>query len=524
MILFDVLNIIEKASDYTLGEKMSEIKELTSEKAFGLRKLSTVQLLNFCLGFFGLQFAWQMRIILSGPVTEGLGASPFIFGLIWLAGPVTGMVVQPIIGALSDNTNTKFGRRRPYLMLGAILAALALWAFPNSANIAQLLADKCPVSPMVVSFVISFIAVFFILFALYGLLGIVFKNLKSAIKKIGLLLSVPFAIWGAFPLAKLLNLIVDFGGFLNLFGGLIVAAIMIWVIDACVNAAQGPYRALIPDNIVSEQHSIANSYLSFAIGLGSVIAAGTAPFLKWALNYNMSIEAQFVMAALAFALGMTWTCITFKEKPVETKADVASDGETVDVQQPSFVENFATFLKSSPEVFKICTMQFFTWIGVMCMFIFFTQFATHTVFGVPDLTSVDEAVKAQYAGAINEATNFASICFAILNLVCFVVSIPIGLLSTKFGNKTVHIVSLLTMALAYLLMTFISNPVAIMVLMGVAGIGWASILALPFAMLSEYIQKGSEGLNYHWEYSFLIGAIVLFISTIVTKMIQEKRV
>ena len=96
LILFDVLNTIRQASDYMLGEKMSEINEFTSEKAFGLRKLSTVQLLNFCLGFFGLQFAWQMRIILSGPVTEGLGASPFIFGLIWLAGPVTGMVVQPI--------------------------------------------------------------------------------------------------------------------------------------------------------------------------------------------------------------------------------------------------------------------------------------------------------------------------------------------------------------------------------------------------------------------------------------------
>ncbi len=63
-----------------------------------LKPFSTAQLLNFCLGFFGLQFAWQMRIILSGPVTEGLGASPLIFGLIWLAGPVTGMVVQPIIG------------------------------------------------------------------------------------------------------------------------------------------------------------------------------------------------------------------------------------------------------------------------------------------------------------------------------------------------------------------------------------------------------------------------------------------
>ena len=136
----------------------------------GLRRLTSVQLLNFCLGFFGLQFAWQMRIILSGPVTEELGASPFIFGLIWLAGPVTGMVVQPIIGALSDHTYTKFGRRRPFLILGAVLAAIALWAFPNSEPIAQFIADK---------------------------------------------LHIPMPA----------------------IAGLLVAAVMIWIIDACVNAA-----------------------------------------------------------------------------------------------------------------------------------------------------------------------------------------------------------------------------------------------------------------------------------------------
>ena len=67
-----------------------------------LKRFSTAKFLSFALGFFGLQFAWQMRIILSGPVTENLGASPFLFGLIWLAGPFTGMVVQPVIGALSD--------------------------------------------------------------------------------------------------------------------------------------------------------------------------------------------------------------------------------------------------------------------------------------------------------------------------------------------------------------------------------------------------------------------------------------
>ena len=469
---------------------MRENTDKQNEQALpGLRKLTTIQLLNFCLGFFGLQFAWQMRIILSGPVTENLGASPFIFGLIWLAGPMTGMIVQPIIGALSDNTHTRFGRRRPYLMLGAILAALALWAFPNSEQIAQFFADKCHMP-------------------------------------------------------------------LPLFGGLIVAAAMIWIIDACVNAAQGPYRALIPDNIVPEQHSIANSYLSFAIGLGSVIAAGTAPVLKWAFDYQMSIEAQFIMAALAFLLGMTWTCISFKEKPADKSEKEVESSENASKKQ-SFIDNFKTFLKSSPEVYKICMMQFCTWIGVMCMFIFFTQFAIHTVFAIPDLTVVSEDMKEHYATAAAVATNYSSICFAILNLVCFLVSIPIGMLSTKFGNKKVHMISLLTMTIAYLLMSFFSTPGIVMMLMGIAGIGWASILALPFAMLTEYIQKGSEGavmgifnifiagpqilvctliawliskcvmttpkgLNYHWEYSFLIGAVALLISVIITKMIHEK--
>ena len=290
-----------------------------------LKKFSTIQLLNFCLGFFGLQFAWQMRIILSGPVTEGLGASPFIFGLIWLAGPVTGMVVQPIIGAMSDNTHTKFGKRRPYIFLGALFASLALILFPNSAGIAELLQTFIP-------------------FKIPAITALVF------------------------------------------------AAIMIWIIDACVNAAQGPYRALIPDNMPVEQHSLANSYLSFAIGLGSVIAAGTAPFLSWAFNYQMSIPAQFIMAAVAFFGATLWTCLTINEIKKET-VESKIDSEKSEEKQMTFFDSLKAFFASSPEIAKICTVQFFTWIGIMCMFIYFTQYAIHTVFGVPDLTSVAEDIK-----------------------------------------------------------------------------------------------------------------------------------
>lgn len=454
-----------------------------------MKKFTTVQFLNFCLGFLGLQFAWQMRIILSGPVTESLGASPFLYGLIWLAGPFTGMVVQPIVGAMSDRTVSPFGRRRPYLLGGALIASLALWIFPNSASVADLL---------------------------HKITGINFPSLTA----------------------------------------LFIAAIMIWVIDACINIAQGPYRALIPDVIPQEQHSLANSYISLAIGLGSVVAAATAPFLKWAFNYQMSIPAQFAMGAIAFTLGMVWTCIFIKEKSTVKSDNVEKETDEGNANV-SFWQSLKEFFELSPEVGKICLMQFFTWIGTMCMMIFFTQYSVHTVFGVPDMTTVSEATQNLYADANLAGTNFSSICFAIFNLICFVVAIPIGILSAKYGNKKVHIISIISMILAYLVMGLSHNKVVVASMMGLAGIGWASICALPFAMLSQYIKQGTEGsvmgifnifiagpqvfvctivawiiskcafsaggelVNYHWEYCFFIGALTLLCAAVVASKVKE---
>ncbi|MCD8378282.1 MAG: MFS transporter [Candidatus Gastranaerophilales bacterium] len=450
-----------------------------------LKRFTTVNFLNFALGFLGLQFAWQMRIILSAPVTEGLGASPFIYGLIWLAGPFTGMVVQPLVGVLSDSTKSRFGRRRPYLLAGALITAVALWAFPNSAGISDF---------------------------------------------IGNILHLNMPAWS----------------------GLLIAAVMIWVIDACINIAQGPYRALVPDVVPVEQHSVANSYISLAIGLGSVIAAATAPVLKYVLHYQMSVQAQFVMAALAFSLAMIWTCMTIKEKSsLKTK-------ETVEEKNnQSFAQSLKEFFLLSPEVAKICVMQFFTWIGMMCLMIFFTNFAIHTVYNVPDLTKLSPDIQLQFSDTQTTATNYSSICFAIFNLICFIIAVPIGFLAARFGNKKVHIIALLSMVLAYIgIALFKTNLYAVAFFMALSGIGWASVCALPFAMLSRYIKAGTEGsvmgifnifiagpqvfvctlvawiidnsafntgsfMNYHYEYSFYIGAICLLLAAAITNLIKE---
>ena len=445
-----------------------------------LKKFTTVNFLNFALGFLGLQFAWQMRIALSEPVTSSLGASPLLYSLIWLAGPFSGMVVQPIIGALSDKTKSKFGRRRPYLLWGAIIASIALWLFPNSGDIVD-----------------------------------------------GIILATGLKI--------------------PLWGGLLFAAIMIWFIDACINIAQGPYRALIPDVVPRDQHAQANSYISLAIGLGSVVAMVVAPALKFLFDFQMSVPAQFIMAALAFTLAMAWTCITVTERST-------LEVEEVEEKKPevSFWQSLKEFFLLSPEVKKICTMQFFTWIGMMCLLIYITPFVIHTVYGVPDV-----AVEPVAQSLKDTAQNYALICLAVFNLVCFLVAIPIGKLADKFGNKKVHIISMLSMVVAYLCLAFFkSSPAAVLFFMGLSGIGCASVCALPFAMLSRYIKPGTEGsvmgifnifiagpqvfvctlvgwlinasvinvagnINHHYEYTFYIGAACLLAAVTVTKLIKE---
>lgn len=447
-----------------------------------LKRFTTINFLNLALGFLGLQFAWQMRIALAEPVTSGLGASPLLYSLIWLAGPFSGMVVQPIVGVLSDNTKSKFGRRRPYLLGGAIITAIALWAFPHSAGISDI---------------------------------------------IGNLFHINMPAWG----------------------GLLIAAALIWVIDSCINIAQGPYRSLIPDVVPKEQHAKANSYISLAIGLGSVIAMIVAPFLKFAFNYQMPIDAQFLMAGLAFTLAMIWTCLTIKEKSTLKNKEILRSAQN-DENKGSFWQSLKEFFLLSPEVKKICLMQFFTWIGMMCLLIYITPFAIHTVYNIPDLASAvtDKALE-------QTAQNYALICLAVFNLVCFLVAIPLANLAGKFGNKKVHIASMLSMVVAYLCLAFFRHDeIAVLYFMALSGIGWASVCALPFAMLSRYIKPGTEGsvmgifnifiagpqvfvctlvgwlinisvmqggLNHHYELTFYIGAGCLLLASLVAAKIKE---
>jgi maltose/moltooligosaccharide transporter len=375
------------------------------------------QLNSMMLGIIGIQFAWSMQIALSSPVLEPLGANPQILGLIWMAGPVTGMLVQPLVGAWSDACRSVLGRRRPFIIAGAILAALSLAIFPLSPN-------------------------------------------------------------------------------------LLFAAAMIWVIDACVNMSQVPYRALIPDCVPQHQNQLANSIMNAAFGVGSVIALGTAPLLGL-MGVEMSVFQQFLMASVAMILTIGYSSMVIKEPRLP--AVVA----TPDDKPPSLLDGLKALLKASPEVYKLCAVQFFTWVGIMCMFMYLTQFMIHSIYQLPDFSTeagkLALAANPAWEALQSQAVTMTQVSLVAFNLTSLLLAVPLGMLANRIGRKRVHSIALLLMAAAFATAPLLTQGWHVVAMLGVAGVAWATVLSIPFSLLFDYSPKGKEGV--------LIGAFNLFVAS-----------
>jgi maltose/moltooligosaccharide transporter len=96
-------------------------------------RLSLLRIIEMNIGFFGLQFSFGLQQANMGPIYGFLKADEATMPLLWLAGPMTGLIIQPIVGAMSDRTNSRLGRRTPYFLIGAVICTLALFAMPYSS-------------------------------------------------------------------------------------------------------------------------------------------------------------------------------------------------------------------------------------------------------------------------------------------------------------------------------------------------------------------------------------------------------
>lgn len=384
-------------------------------------RMTRPQIWNMSVGFLGIQFGFALQNGNASRILGIFGADVEHLSWFWLAAPLTGMIVQPLIGYYSDRTWTSLGRRRPYFLTGAILAAAALMFMPNA----------------------SFLV--------------------------------------------------------NLLPPLYVGAGILMIMDASFNVAMEPFRALVADLLPSDQRTLGFSIQTFLIGIGAVIgswlpyvfaeffdvqktaAAGVVP---------ANVTLSFYVGAVVFLAAILWTVITTKEFPPDEYPKDKEHEENKGLSQ--IIHDFVGMPKAMRQLGLV---QFFSWFALFSMWVFSTPaIATH-VYGLSASDSASEAYQ--------DAGNWVSGLFGVYNGVSAVYALLLPAVALRFGRKTTHAISLVVGGISLISIYFIHNPTMLVLPMIGVGIAWASILAMPYAILAGAIPARKMGI-YMGVFNFFI--------------------
>src|SRR5437016_3736918 len=384
-------------------------------------RMSFWQIWNMSFGFLGIQFGWGLQLANMSGIYTYLGAKPEQVPILWLAGPVTGLLVQPIIGSMSDRTWNRLGRRRPYFLTGAILASVALFFMPDSS-----------------------------------------------------------VLW--------------------------MAAGLLWILDANINVSMEPFRAFVADKLSVDQRTAGFAMQSFFIGIGATFAnilpyifrrmhvddraanaTSAAPVIPASVNYS------FKIGAVAFLICVLWTVITTKEFPPENMAEFDRKRRERKGISATFAE-VTSALREMPATMKqLAVVQFFTWLGLFCMWMFFGLMTSYHVFGATN----------ERDPRFTDGQAWGGNAFAIYSITCFAVAFLLPPLAKITSRKIVHAISLLRGAIGLLSVYFIHDKSILLLTMVGVGIACASILAMPYAILSGALPAARMGV-YMGIFNFFI--------------------
>ncbi len=385
-------------------------------------RLSFWQIWNMSFGFLGIQFGFGLQNANVSRIFETLGASIDQIPILWIAAPLTGLLVQPIIGYFSDRTWTVLGRRRPYFLCGAIASSIALLVMPYS----------------------------------------------------------PY-LW--------------------------VAAGMLWILDASINVSMEPFRALVADNLPSDQRTQGFAVQTFFIGVGSVVAsampyilsnvfdvANTAP----AGEVPPSVKISFLCGALVFLASILWTVFKTKEySPEEMDKFHAAElaGDLVqEKEEKASLKEIIDDLRAMPKtMMQLAVVQFFSWFALFAMWIYTTSAVTSHIFGTSDASSA----------LYNEGADWVGLCFAAYNGISALAAFALPWLANRTSRKFVHSLALVIGGGSLASIAMIENPQMLMLNMVGIGIAWASILCMPYAILAGALPSRKMGF-YMGVFNFFI--------------------
>ncbi|MGF1690173.1 MFS transporter [Photobacterium kagoshimensis] len=389
-------------------------------------RLSFWQIWNMSFGFLGIQFGFGLQNANVSRIFETLGASIDQIPILWIAAPLTGLLVQPIIGYFSDRTWTVLGRRRPYFLCGAIASSFALLVMPYS----------------------------------------------------------PY-LW--------------------------VAAGMLWILDASINVSMEPFRALVADNLPSDQRTQGFAVQTFFIGVGSVVASAMPYILSNVFDVANtapsgevppSVKISFLCGALVFLASILWTVFKTKEySPQEMDkfhaaelADNLVQEKAEDKEEKASLKEIMDDLRAMPKtMMQLAVVQFFSWFALFAMWIYTTSAVTSHIFGTSDTSSA----------LYNEGADWVGLCFAAYNGISALAAFALPWLANRTSRKFVHSLALVIGGVSLASITMIENPQMLMLNMVGIGIAWASILCMPYAILAGALPSRKMGF-YMGVFNFFI--------------------
>lgn len=387
--------------------------------------LSIAQIINMSMGFLGIQMAFGLQNGNASRILANLGADVHELSWFWLVAPITGLIVQPIIGHMGDNTWSPLGRRKPYFLIGAVLCAIGLVLLPNAASVTHLIAANV----------------------------------------------------------------------------LLLAVLFLAMMDASINVAMEPFRALVGDMLPKHQSTIGFSVQTILIGIGAVIGSYLPSWLTELGISNVAPEGYvadnviyaFYIGAGILLLSILYTIVTTREYSPKEFAEF--DGKEEAEEPSKFSDMFKDFANIPSQMKKLGIVQFFSWFALFTMWVFTTSaLATHH-FGL----SPDDTKSLKY----NQAGDLTGRLFGMYNLW----AIPFAFLLTpiaKFlGKKWTHAIALFSGGFGLIAIYFITDINYLWISMIGLGFAWASILAMPYAMLIDSIPSRKMGV-YMGIFNFFI--------------------
>lgn len=389
------------------------------------RTLSFWEIWNMSFGFLGIQMGFALQNANASRILQIFGADVHELSWFWIVAPLTGLIVQPIIGYYSDRTWTRLGRRRPYFLVGAILASIGLILMPNS--------------DMFTAF-------------------------------------MP-ALW--------------------------VGAGMLMIMDASFNVAMEPFRALVADLLPADQRTLGFSVQTVLIGIGAVIGSWL-PYIvtNWFGVSNqaavgevpLNLLISFIVGALVLIGSIVLTVVTTKEYSPEEIA--LMDHNEHELEEESSLLNIFSDFKVMPQTMRqLAWVQFFSWFGLFGMWVFSTPAIASHIYGL-DISDT-------HSKGFQDAGDWVGILFGVYNAVSAIYAFFLPAIAKQLGRKRTHALSLIIGGLGLLSIYIMPTKEWIILSMVGIGIAWASILAMPYAILAGSIPARKMGV-YMGIFNFFI--------------------